>query len=228
MDIVIIGHNEGKSIKNMLSSLNIQEGKIVYVADRCTDDTLQQLQNYPNVEVVDTTTMNFKGRKTSTLRNLGLQKCSENTDVLFLDGDRFVVEGDIRSLSSVREDIATIRLKNDHRNKKDFPNHYGTYFNWVYSCGLLVKRSAIKKITEKQNGKLFNEDLESEYGVEDVAFGDLCHHLGLSATLVESVKLNGQIENKITSKKAMKNRSEFNKKIGHPLPFMINNLLKNK
>lgn len=214
MDIVIIGHNEGDSVQSMLSALQNSDGKIIYVADRCTDNTIEQLSEHPNVEVIDTTEMRFNGRKTSTLRNLGLSRCDAESDVLFLDGDRFPVIGDLSDLSTIDEDVASIMLEDDFRHKEDFPNMYGSYFNWVYSAGIFFKRSAIDRIVDFQ-GTLFNEALQEKWGIEDTTLGDVCHHLGLTATLIDSIRLNGHFNNNIVDIEACKKRAAFNKKIGH-------------
>jgi hypothetical protein len=168
ISVVIIGRNEGLSVDPMIISLP-EDWKIYYVADRCTDNTLKLLSKYSNVFPIDTTNHNFEGRKTSTCRNLGLLSCPEEDDILFLDGDRYVISGNIKkAIENFKSDILLFRLEEDSR---------GEEFERPYNFG-----------------ELFPEFLQDVWGIEDTSLGDLCSYLGLNAELCNDVKLSGKFE----------------------------------
>lgn len=200
IDIVIIGQNEGPSIDSIINSIP-SDHHIIYVADRCVDDTIQKLYKYHNVSVIDTTTLNLSGRQTSLCRNLGLHFTSPNNDVLFLDGDRYITQGDFNSLYNTNTDIQLLLLENDFRTdpRFDLDYAYGTMYNGFFSCGVLFKRNAINIITNhnllKRNDsfpQLFPEELQYEWGIEDTSLGDICYDCGLSISLNDSIRLKGQ------------------------------------
>lgn len=197
ISVVIIGKDEGDSVKAMIESLP-RDWNIYYVADRCVDNTLTLLDSYSNVFPIDTTNHNFEGRRTSTCRNMGLFSCPEGDDVLFLDGDRYIVEGNIReAIDKATSDILLFKLEEDNRTKESFNQSYrGDFINGFYSCGIFFRRRAINSIlTSPYNfGELFPEFLQDVWGIEDTSLGDLCYHLGLKAELCETVRLNGFFE----------------------------------
>jgi hypothetical protein len=197
ISVVIIGRNEGLSVDPMIISLP-EDWKIYYVADRCTDNTLKLLSKYSNVFPIDTTNHNFEGRKTSTCRNLGLLSCPEEDDILFLDGDRYVISGNIKKvIENFKSDILLFRLEEDSRGE-EFERRYknADLINGFFSCGVFFKREAINKILEcpYNFGELFPEFLQDVWGIEDTSLGDLCSYLGLNAELCNDVKLSGKFE----------------------------------
>lgn len=225
MDIVIIGRQEGKYVDEILQSVSANDGKVIYVADRCTDGTLDSLKKYKNVDAVNTFDLGAKltdGRLTSYCRNVGLERCSADSDVLFLDGDRYVVDGDLTSLRDIRSDVATVMLESDVRRIEDFAEHYGTVFNWFFSAGLFMRRSAINKVIEFQ-GKLFNEGLQRYWGIEDTSLGDVCYHLGVTAELTDAIKLHGGFNDTKLKAEVLKQRFEYAKRNG--VKFKVNQSL---
>lgn len=191
VEVVIIGHNEGESVTEMVRSLPSSWHKI-YVADRCTDKTLKRLSFAENTAIVDTTPLGLVGRQTSFCRNLGLSETNKDSDVLFLDGDRYVVFGDIKqAVDHCDTDIMLFRLDEDNRTDQSTKENYGRLCNGFFSCGIFFKRSAIDRVMKFQGGQLFNEGLQRDWGIEDVSLGDVCYHLGLSVSLCETVHLNG-------------------------------------
>lgn len=190
INVVIIGHDEGASIDVMLRSLP-RDWKIVYVADRCTDGSVQELRAL-GVKTVDTTPLDLEGRRTSTCRNLGLSLCDKDADVLFLDGDRYPVKGDIRkAYEEMTTDVLCLPVEDDWRTPENFALNYGRVYCEVYSCGMIMRRSAIDAVLRFQQGMLFNESLQKWWGIEDTSLGDVCYHLGLSAALTNEVILRG-------------------------------------
>ena len=89
IDIVIIGQNEGVYIQQMYTALREYPFNRIWVLDRCMDNSEEQLKK--SGERYLKTKGTLEGRQTSHARNLGLKVCSPNSDVLFLDGDRYPV-----------------------------------------------------------------------------------------------------------------------------------------
>lgn len=192
-EIVIIAQNEAKHIKRMMDALLPLHWRIHYVADRCKDDTLKLLSRY-DVDVVETPA-ELKGRQTSFARNLGLSRCDGASSVLFLDGDRYPVFGDLRSaIRCSCSDVTCLPIEYDFRTRENFTMNYGRVINGFYSCGIHFRREAIDKILAFQNGQLFNEDLQADWGIEDTSLGDVAYHLGFTAELSEMVTLRGAFE----------------------------------
>lgn len=190
MEIVIIGQNEGKWVDKIINSLS-PYGKIHYIADRCSDDTLEKLKKYPYVHVVKTNDK-LQGRQTSYCRNLGLAQTFMDSDVLFIDGDRYIVSGNLHDLKNWTKDIALLKLENDTREDiKNYNDVYGTVNNAFWSCGIFFKRGAIDKILRFQEGTVFNEDIQKDWGIEDTYLGDVCYHLNLTCDFFEDCKLRG-------------------------------------
>lgn len=193
VNVVIIGQNEGAHAKNIVRSLP-SAWKIVYVADRCTDDTISVLkeENRSNMEIIDTTDMRLEGRQTSFCRNLGLSHCDPMADVLFLDGDRYPVDGDIFDvITSCKHDTLCLPVEKDARTPESYRFNQGRINNGFFSCGVFLKNHAIKMIQQYQNGELFNTSLQSHWGIEDTSLGDLVYHFGLSSSLTDKVHLRG-------------------------------------
>lgn len=198
INVVIIGQNEGAYAKRIVSSIPLT-WKVIYVADRCTDNTIDELieveSERPNLVAIDTTKYGLDGRQTSFCRNLGLSYCDEGADVLFIDGDRYIVDGDIESLlNDCRYDTLCLPVEQDKRTPESFLFNQGRLNNGFFSCGLFIKYHAIKMIQSMQNGQLFNEDLQAYWGIEDTSLGDLVYHLNLSSALTDKVHLRGSFD----------------------------------
>ena len=209
ISIVIIGQNEGESIQKMLSSLQLlmPGSKRIWVLDRCTDGSEKFLKS--KKEYFVKTDSRLKGRQTSYCRNVGLSKCDINNDVLFLDGDRFPTIGTLQELTEWQEDIALLLLEEDNRINMDFKSAYGTVHNGFYSCGLFMKRNAINTILQFQKGKLFCENIQFKWGIEDTHLGDVCYHLGLTCDIYCKVRLNGKFDNIRLAMDVLKSRFEL-------------------
>lgn len=190
MKTIIIGQNEGKYARRMFESLPCL-ADVIYIADRCVDDTASICKEY-GVKCVETP-QDWQGRKTSSARNLGLSMCKPDSDVLFLDGDRYIVQGDLSELHNAKSDIVCLSLENDFRTAENFKLNYGKVLSGFFSCGIFFKRFAIENIIDYR-GELFPTSVESVWGIEDTCLGDVCYHLGLSAELSESIMLRGMFE----------------------------------
>lgn len=212
MEIVIIGQNEGEYADKMITSLPT-DIHIIYVADRCTDNTKSLLSKYGNVDVIDTTPLYLYGRQTSFCRNLGLRMCRETSDVLFLDGDRYITHGNVSDLENTKFDSVFIPLDDDSRNKEYFNYWYGRVMEPTFSCGMFLKRDTINKILDFQ-GFLFDEDLQSYWGIEDVSLGDVMYGLGITADLSDDIRLYGSFtKHRLDSFEALKKRINYRMKL---------------
>lgn len=191
IDVVVITQNQSDYILDMIDCLMEITGKVIFVLDRCTDDTENLLQITKQYYVK--TDENLQGRQTSYARNLGLSHCNSESDVLFLDGDRYLIKG-LFDFTQWDKDIALLKLEDDARDiVKDYNETcYGTVHNGFYSCGLFMKREAIEKVKAFQNGELFKESIQDQWGIEDIYLGDVCYHLGLTCDIHPSIRLQGQ------------------------------------
>lgn len=204
-DIVIIAQNEGEYVERMIESIN-PSWFVVYVADRCTDETIVKLdairKRRRNIMVIDTSGMELKGRQTSSCRNLGLKFTDQTHDVLFLDGDRYSVGGSYEdAIRDAKTDTLCFPLEIDMRDQEAFDKSYGCVNSCFYSCGLWMRRDAINRVIKWQ-GSLFNTELQSEWGVEDTFLGDVCYHLNLTSALTDKCVLRGSLTRNTISKTA--------------------------
>ena len=209
VEVVIIGHNEARYAEAMKAGIP-HEWKVTYIADRCTRDELGWIRCF-FPDAIDTSYMALTGRQTSFCRNLGLSKCDPSSDVLFLDGDRHPVEGSLTDMyENIRTDAVCLPIEEDFRTVENFETNYGRVYNGFFSCGLFMKRSAIEKVREFQNGQLFREDMQDVWGIEDTTLGDVCYSLGLTAELSGRVKLCGSFDrNHVDSLDVVERRLTF-------------------
>lgn len=218
MKVVIIGRNECKFIIPMLNSLLPLEAERVWVCDRCTDNSVSLLKTLE--EKFITTPSGLSGRQTSLSRNLGLGVPGED-DVLFLDGDRYPVKGDLESLKNSKTDITLLALEDDFRIERggeNYENFYGKVTNFFYSCGIFLKKDAIKKVCEFQGGELFSTDAQEVWGIEDTYLGDVCYSLGLTCQFNTDIRLRGTFEKReLDSMDVFKKRLEMRSKLKNVL-----------
>lgn len=194
VDVVIIGRDEGAWLEAMLSAMP-KGWRVIYIADRCEDGTFGRLMADGRADAsVNTWRFCFgDGRMTSTCRNYGCALRRQGADVLFLDGDRVPSSADdLRAaVEACQTDVLLLPLEEDGRTPEVFANAYGRVMNGFYSCGLFIKADALRRVEEFQGGKVFDEELQRWWGVEDTYLGDVCYHLGLTASLTDKVRLRG-------------------------------------
>lgn len=205
MNVVVITQNQAGCIPEMVSRLR-EAGldRITYVLDNCSDGSAEVCDEL-GVAYIETPRRDG-GRKTSTARNLGyLEACRGfgKDDTLFLDGDRYPVSGDISAIAVSSTDITLLRLEDDSRIPlRDNQGTYGMVYNGFYSCGIMIKSTAIDKIRsfydERANdyydSVVFPTPIERYWGVEDTHLGDICYHLGLTCSITDQVTLNGKFD----------------------------------
>lgn len=192
VDVVIIGQNEGRYIQDMHRGLGAYPYDRYWVLDRCTDDSAQQLIALGERFVC--TPSSLQGRQTSFARNLGLAMCNPKHDVLFLDGDRYIATGSLNGMEQSITDIVLLMVEDDFRVDVDFASNYGRVNNFFYSCGIFMKRKAIDAVLKFQNGELFSTEMQDVWGIEDTYLGDVCYHLGLTASIYDGCRLRGGFE----------------------------------
>lgn len=216
IEVVVIGRNESASVDNMMESLP-KNWKIYYVADRCTDNTLGKLGKYENVRPIDTSLMGLKGRQTSFCRNLGLSYTNPESDVLFLDGDRYIVAGKLEEALNNNYDITLLPLVDDYRLNGffRFSENYGKLHSGFNSGGIFFKRSAIREVQNQpyMNGQFFPEFLQDEWGAEDSGLGDICYSLGLTAEITDKVRIKGPYSNTLIGSNVLRKRIDFRKNL---------------
>lgn len=198
IDVVIINKSQNPSeISKMLDCLlkggNIE--KIYYIADRCSKEFIHELLNSKETRlVVRNLNDKFEGRRSSSLRNIGYSYAKLDFDiingVLFIDGDRFITEGDtslidegvinnipINMLDSVSDEYLDVFKKE--------------ILNMFYSaCVYLPKDICLKLEDHNYNGLLWNEDLESIWGIEDIFMGNQLSILGIDYVFNRKIKLD--------------------------------------
>lgn len=186
--IVVISHNQAPSIPLMKTFMdtNFPGVPVVTVLDRCTDDSQAAADACGMPYVVNRDGQGFLAGR---MRDLGLQVSGMGYDTLFLDGDR--VPGPSFNHSAVRKALGTYDMtimpiaEGEYRpwfGKTDLvPNpNYGLYGNDVYTCGIVLRASAIRALTDHQGGLLFVKDFDGQFGEEDRYLGDVAYHLGLT------------------------------------------------
>jgi hypothetical protein len=213
IDIVIIGQNESESIPLMINSLKEYSFNKIWVLDRCIDNSAQILQD--NKEFFIKTPDYLKGRLTSLARNLGFYMTDKYNDVLFLDGDRYLISGDLNQLKYSKYDIELLFLEDDFRSGRNVLQDYGKVINSFYSCGIFIRREALNKIASFQEGYIFDESIQNYWGIEDTYLGDVCYHLGLTCNYNETIRLKGtfsktEIDNINVIEKRFKKRDKLN------------------
>lgn len=194
VNVVIIGRNEEDSILPMLKSLEkfLPDARRIWILDRCSDDSAFILESLKEEYHTLSYFRNGFGRKTSTSRNYGLSLCDKDADVIFLDGDRYLISGDYSKLENQENDIVLFKCEKDQRTAKQVDMMQGNLYNLFYSCGFFIKRKAIEKIISFQ-GHFFEPKVEKNWGSEDLYLGDVCFHLRIPYILDESKILHGEI-----------------------------------
>lgn len=205
MNVVVITQNQAGCIPEMVSRLR-EAGldRIIYVLDNCSDGS-DGVCSSLGVHYVETP-KRAGGRKTSSARNFGYLAALHvygDDDTLFLDGDRYPVSGDIAAVAGSETDVTLLKIENDSRwQLRDYSEMYGTVMNCFYSCGIMIKSTAIGVIRDFYAGRrleyagsvVFPVQVESWWGVEDTLLGDICYHLGLTCSITDQVTLNGKFD----------------------------------
>lgn len=206
-EIIVITRNQVDIIEKTI--LFLEKYNPLYVLDRTYDGSAKILREHKCRFV--RTPFWWTGRRTSSSRNYGLKFCNPKSDVIFLDGDRFPVEGDLYDIEN--KDILLFKMsENDFRTEKRVTCRYGKANNLFYSCGLFMKRSIIDKIVDRF-GELFPTSVENGWGSEDLMLGDICAYMGIKYHLSDRIVLNGKLESKYVDHKMLVRRFKIREKL---------------
>jgi len=190
LTVMVISRDQENTIADMDASIKrcLPGVDVLYVLDRCSDDSKGVLDGIGARYVIKEEGFGFDA---PGARNFGV-KHLEGRDVLFLDGDRSPhnLEGSLVKEALNRYDMTVVSVEfSDHRTWftdgfmsnpwfKGWPGYRQD--NGVYTCGILMKSSAINTIQTHQEGNLFHKSFTGRYGEEDLHLGFLSHELGLS------------------------------------------------
>lgn len=202
--VMIIARNQTQHIEEMVSSLrtSLPGVNILYVLDRCTDNSKEILEQN-NVPFVEKTT--GEGFDAGGSRNFGYNLLNKEQNILFLDGDRIPTGLSwtliVQALKSY--DMTMLKVEHDHRDWFNSTFSSNTWYgngldNAVYSCGMLLSTKAHKSIASFNPGNnLMHPIFSGRYGEEDVYLGDVARHLDLTCGgFPEYVYLRGAFNSK--------------------------------
>lgn len=196
---VIISHNQTENIRQFPEGCST-----VFVFDAPTKEDIAECTAHGCTYV----TMPVAGNRGGN-RNAGLQKVmdafrpSPDDYIEFFDGDRFPTEyRPERVMSIMKEHNIQCMLYSCGKDARHEKIHVpetgatlvdtGTLCNPFYSCGFVLRVSAIKGIMEYNNGYLF-EPRFTRWGSEDQYLGLLCEHLNYRVAITRETMLNGQV-----------------------------------
>lgn len=180
MNVVVISQNQSEWLQPMFEA--IKSYRHVFVLDRCTDDSEAVLKSLGANYI---TNHEGEGFLAGRMRNLGLAALGDVRDTLFLDGDRVPVNFAVETYEEALRlyDITLAKIKNDCRgfsNQFVYNAMFGQKRSEVYSCGILLRESAIKKIQDFQKGHLFSPLFDGWYAGEDEYLGCVAYYLDLT------------------------------------------------
>ncbi len=156
--VIIANFNNSKFVDQCIESLNSQTHEnieIIFFDDNSTDNSLEIIKKYKNVEVIE----NKIQTKFGSINQINaFQKCIEKStgDVIFLlDSDDFFSKNKIEKVIKIFEEndnkciifdfpIILNQKKRKHIRKKN--NFLGTYWGYIHptSC-ISIKKKHIKK-----------------------------------------------------------------------------------
>ena len=197
IDVVIINKsNNPAEIRCMLDSLNgANIHRIYYIADRCSEEFNNTLMSCKDSRLIYVMMDDgHEGRRTSTLRNIGYVLARDDKSkvngVLFVDGDRFFTEG---SSDDIDEDtVNNVPLD----GIRDFDDTFlllfrGQIINKFYSACVYLPFAVCDRLEcHSYRGELWNEDIESVWGIEDLFMGNQLNLLGIEYIYNKKIRLN--------------------------------------
>jgi MoaA/NifB/PqqE/SkfB family radical SAM enzyme len=199
IDIVIISKNQEKSIKEMMFRLRIDipTANRIFVLDRCSDGSKEMLESYNEFFVERHDAVGFCA---GSARNIGLKHTNPEHDVLFLDGDRIPHNLNYERIVQMLYYFNVSMIKNETDTRNWFVNvpsintQYRNYNNNVWSSAILLRRTAITKISEiVGDGNLFDPTFDGNWGCEDEYLGDVATSLGmLSGGFPSTIYVEGE------------------------------------
>lgn len=188
ISVVVISHNQAQAIPAMKAFLdkNFSGCPVLMVLDRCVDESVAVATacGMPFIE-----NREGEGFLAGRMRDIGRERLGIDGDALFLDGDRipsplFTYEAACKALSLF--DLTVLPVQEGEFRKWFHPTSfsvnpkYGEWVNDVFTCGVLVRGSALKSLVDSQKGYLFVPDFDGQFGEEDQYLGDVAFKLGLT------------------------------------------------
>lgn len=210
INIVIINKSDNlEDIDRMLESLLVPENninKIFYISDRCSEEFNHYLLSIHNPKlVIRILEDNYEGRRSSSLRNIGYSYARMDFEdgvsgVLFIDGDRYFLEGSTKDISESEINNIPVEMLRS-LSEEELQMFKSEILNLFYSaCVYLPKDVCLTLEDHQYKGLLWNEDIESIWGIEDLFMGNQLSILGIDYKFNRKIKLN---DNEMTGYKCV-------------------------
>ena len=183
ISVLVISHNQSSYLVKMIEALAEQLPSLnrLFVLDRCTDNSVNILTQTGESFVIKSSGTGFEA---GASRDYGLGFLPQD-DILFLDGDRIPhnLTEDLLAQASQQFSICLIKVDTDYRTwfSDEFsinPNLNSKSSN-VVSCGMLISRQVLDKIKQHNQGRVFHEAFDGNWGCEDDYIGYLANHLNI-------------------------------------------------
>lgn len=200
INVVIINKSDNlEDIDRMLESLLVPESninKIFYISDRCSEEFNHYLLSIHNPKlVIRILEDNYEGRRSSSLRNIGYSYARLDFEdgvsgVLFIDGDRYFLEGSTKDISESEINNIPVEMLRS-LSEEELQMFKSEILNLFYSaCVYLPKDVCLTLEDHQYKGLLWNEDIESIWGIEDLFMGNQLNILGIDYKFNKKIKLN--------------------------------------
>lgn len=200
INVVIINKSDNlEDIDRMLESLLVPENninKIFYISDRCSEEFNHYLLSIHNPKlVIRILEDNYEGRRSSSLRNIGYSYARMDFEdgvsgVLFIDGDRYFLEGSTKDISESEINNIPVEMLRS-LSEEELQMFKSEILNLFYSaCVYLPKDVCLTLEDHQYKGLLWNEDIESIWGIEDLFMGNQLNILGIDYKFNKKIKLN--------------------------------------
>lgn len=137
------------------------------------------------------------------IRNLGIENLDD--DILFFDEDKVPSENPVSKIQNLKmkydciiyfseyNDTRISKLKSNNSNDFIPLETFGDNNNFVYTCGIFLKKEVIKDIKYINNGYLFHPIFDGKWGREDAFLGDEILALGYKIGYDKSIMLKNGV-----------------------------------
>lgn len=200
INVVIINKSDNlEDIDRMLDCLLVPENninRIFYISDRCSREFNHHLLSIHDPKlVVRIFNDNYEGRRSSSLRNTGYSYARLDFEdgvsgVLFIDGDKYFLEGSTKDIDEDEINNIPVEMLRS-LSEEDLQMFKGEILNLFYSaCVYLPKDVCLTLENHQYKGLLWNEDIESIWGIEDLFMGNQLNILDIDYKFNKKIKLN--------------------------------------
>lgn len=211
MKIIIPVHSSTKYVREFQKIFNYSND-LIFVFDR-----VEVPKNFKgNYKTYNGEEISFLAGK---IRNIGIEDIDD--DVLFFDEDKIPSENPIHKIEKLKNKYDCILYFSEyndtritklisHNNDDFIPlKTFGDNNNFVYTCGIFLKKEVINDIKYINNGKLFHPIFDGKWGREDAFLGDEILALGYKIGYDKTIKLKNGVSSSNNRIKA----DEFNDNI---------------